>query len=120
MAIGRILNSVEDTLIRGAASGAKAVHRKAPLFKDVDKNVSNLWIGKKEGLGMKIGATAAVGGAIAYTHASQPYKDPRVGQTDYTGIAPIMDADGVGQTTKAPTLGASGDMVFGMHNGRKG
>lgn len=40
------------------------------------------------------------------------------GQNDFVGTAPIMTGDGVGIRSKAPTLGASGDLVFGLHNRR--
>jgi hypothetical protein len=40
------------------------------------------------------------------------------GQNDFVGEAPIMTGDGVGNRSKAPTLGASGSMVFGLHNKR--
>lgn len=40
------------------------------------------------------------------------------GQNDFVGPAPIMTGDGVGNKSKAPTLGATGSMVFGLHNNR--
>lgn len=44
----------------------------------------------------------------------------KVGTVSYGGAPSVMSADGVGTSTQAPNLGASGNLVFGLHNGRKG
>lgn len=67
-------------------------------------------------------ATAAAFGAAGVWGAAtyQPTKskaEMQMSQSDYVGQAPVLGYDGVGN---APSLGASGSMVFGLHNMRKG
>lgn len=120
------------------------------LFSDVRKidgenrRLSNLYTGKKLN-GKLIGGVAAGAGLMAVggpsgltgSQAATPDKMSDIQnifdlngimatKSDGTveqGMNASLAADGtsgVAQTTNAPTLGASGQMVFGMHNTRKG
>lgn len=115
-AVPRVIgNATVDALVWG---GKKMV-------KDTTPNIGNLWTGKKESkFGIAVAATA-VAGYSGWQGMKQTTLAPKLGQVSYSGTAPIMDADGVSSTpqaplTNAPTLGASGQMVFGLHNARKG
>lgn len=88
--------------------------------RDTTPSMGNLWTGKKESA-LGVGAAWGIaGGYTAYNVIKENQINPRVGTVSYTGTAPAMDYDGVGSTTNAPTLNASGSMVFGLHNSRKG
>lgn len=68
---------------------------------------------------------AYVGGAAMFGNQSGPFqgistRGQKLGEVSYGGTPAVMDADGVGSKTKAPTLGATGDLVLGLHNSRKG
>lgn len=83
----------------------------------VDKNIFNGYTGLKTN-GIATAGAFAVAGAWGLS-TFEPVKDKKMManvQADYVGKAPVQNYDGVG----APTLGASGDMVFGLHNMRKG
>lgn len=107
--IGKALTS--DISKRGAKTGYGMV-KKDPL----GKNFSNAYTGFQEGPTLVLG-TAAVTGTYAW---AGDWKARRItdqtGEVSYTGTAPIHNYDGV---SSAPTLGAQGSMVFGMHQGRK-
>lgn len=80
------------------------------------KNFGNAFTGFQEG-GTMIAASAIGGTAYATAGSYYAVRMPeKAGETSYTGTAPIHNYDGV---SNAPTLGASGDMVFGMHQGRR-
>lgn len=88
------------------------------LVKKVDKNLFNGFTGLKT---TGFATAAAFGAAGIWGKATyEPAKDKKLMesvQADYIGQAPVQNYDGVGN---APTLGASGSMVFGLHNSRKG
>lgn len=90
------------------------------VVKKTDANIFNGYTGLKT-TGF---ATAGAFGA-AYLWGTATYepvaakKGMESVQTDYVGQAPVQNYDGVGNGT-APTLGASGNMVFGLHNSRRG
>lgn len=96
---------------------------KTRLFKEAEE--ANLYNGYT-GLKTTHLATAAVGG-IAGTYALATSHPGVVGYNrqkqaadmnkHYVGSTPAQQADGV---MNAPTLGASGDMVFGLNNMRRG
>jgi hypothetical protein len=122
-AVSHQLGKPTDIAADGVVKASKFIGKK--MVKDTDPGIANLWTGKRES-GAAI-AVAAVGfGAWAgYGTMKQTALAPRLGQVSYGGTAPIMDADGVATTpqaplSNAPTLGANGQMVFGLHNARKG
>jgi len=101
------------------------------------KNFSNLYTGKKVRAlpilaigGVAAGASAGVGGNPAtgddgFMGSGTGLLDvkrmttPRMGTME-SGELPTFLADGGSKSGTSNTLGASGDMVFGMHNRRKG
>ncbi|MDK2600729.1 hypothetical protein QO179_24855 [Bacillus stercoris] len=103
-----------DYAAKGTIAGAKK------MVKDTKPGIANLWTGKREsGVGIAAAWTVAAGYG-GYQTLKQTTLAPRTGEVSYGGTAPIMNAEGVGSTTQAPTLGANGNMVFGLHNARKG
>lgn len=121
-AIDEGLNLVDKGLVRGgkairADRAAKAVAKTAVRKDKHGQNFGNGYTGFQEGGGM-IGAAAVGGGLYAWGGSNyQIHMPEKAGETSYTGTAEIHNYDGV---SSAPTLGASGDMVLGMHKGRKG
>lgn len=132
---GKAFGGGASLLADGVMDGASLLHKgigkipgvgRATRFtKDTDPGIANLWTGKREG-GGAVMAAAAIGGAYGFgSYHNQTTLAPKVGITTYGGTAPIMNADGVSNTpqaplSNAPTLGAGGNMVFGLHNARKG
>lgn len=118
------LDKVIDKSIDGVVHTAKNASnwKGGKLLKKTDPSFSNAYTGYREGAGLIIGASV-VGGAYGMTDYKMKTEFvPKTGEIAYNGAPPIMDAEGVGTTpnSQAPTLGASGSMVFGMHNARKG
>lgn len=129
---GRLLKAMKsDKKIKNTAS-------EVFLKKDKDgKNFANLYTGKKvRGLpmlaigGAGVAVTAGVGGNAATGDEGflgsgtglmevRRMTTPRMGTME-SGELPTFLADGGSKNTTSNTLGASGDMVFGMHNRRKG
>lgn len=111
--------------VLGNATADAAIGTGKKMVRDTDPSIANLWTGKREsGFGIGVAAVGAIGYA-GYQSMQQTALAPRVGTVSYGGAAPIMDADGVSSTpqaplSNAPTLGANGNMVFGLHNARKG
>lgn len=89
------------------------------LTKDEERKFTNFYTGKGiSGLG-KV-AFPVAGAAIGYgMFVDKTAFGPKPGAVNYTGEPEVMAADGVANT-QAPTLGATGNMVFGLHNARKG
>jgi hypothetical protein len=116
-------NAAADGLIKGTKVLGKS------MVKDTTPGIANLWTGKRESK-LAIGVAGAGVAAYAGVYGYGAFKldtnfQPKVGTVSYGGTAPIMDADGVSTTpqaplSNAPTLGANGNMVFGLHNARKG
>lgn len=89
------------------------------LVKETDPTFLNAYTGlapTKAATGL---FTAGAAGYGAYSTIKGEYRG-RIenGQHDYLGQAPIMTGDGVGNKSNAPTLGANGSLVFGLHNQR--
>jgi hypothetical protein len=104
---------------------AKGYNKVMPMTKKTTPGAANLWTGRREGRGAIAGAVA-IGGAYGWgNYTLNTEMAPKLGTVSYGGTAPVMNADGVGTTpqaplSNAPTLGAGGQMVFGLHNARKG
>ena len=113
---GRFLMNSTGDAARGVLKG---------MTKKTDPHFLNLYTGRREsGLGIAVASTAALGYA-GYETMKQTTLAPKLGTVSYGGTSPVMDADGVGSTpqvplTNAPTLGANGQMVFGLHQARRG
>lgn len=90
------------------------------MVRDTEPGISNLWTGKRESGNAIIAATIGAAGYTGYSAMKGTVLAPKQGTVTYGGTAPIMDADGVSSTSQAPTLGANGNMVFGLYNARKG
>lgn len=112
----------------GKAAGWAA---KKTLVKKVDPSLSNGYTGyKMSAFGNHATGWGAMGVAVAggamMGHGSMPglegvqTRANKVGEVSYGGHPAVMDADGMGSPSQAPSLGASGSLVFGLHNGRKG
>ena len=132
---GRALNSGAELLVDGVVDVASAIHKgtgKVPglgratrFTKKTNPGIENLWTGRREGGGAIIAAAGIGAGYAGWQSLQQTTLAPKLGITSYGGTAPIMNADGVSNTpqaplSNAPTLGAGGNMVFGLHNARKG
>ena len=106
------------------------------LYKKTDRHFFNGYTGVKAGWGTNVMSGAALVGGAAWFGSGMTSNDPEVikqrenrlepaittarrksVQADYVGSAPVFQADGV---ANAPSLGATGSMVFGLHNMRKG
>lgn len=125
------VGTVNRTIGKGVSKGTDFVADKvvAPaaksMVKDTTPGIANLWTGKREsgvGIAAAFGVAAIYGG---YSGMKQTTLAPKTGEVSYGGTAPVMNADGVSTTPQAPlsgapTLGANGQMVFGLHNARKG
>lgn len=97
----------------------------APGIGMVKPHTSNLYTGLEMKRGLAVGLTA---GLVAWGVGSA-YFDGKVNQgrdaalrnTEDVGSLNRMGADAVGNVSGGKrNLGATGDMVFGMHNSRKG
>jgi hypothetical protein len=101
-----------DATIKGAKLTGKVMTKK------VNPSMMNLYTGrdlsKTAAFSLPVaGAAIGVGGYMVSTAGPKP------GTVSYGSEAPVFAADGVANTN-APTLNASGNMVFGLHNARKG
>lgn len=121
--IGSKISQGVDKAAGATANGIKRTG--GAMVKDTTPGIANLWTGKRESkvaIGAAFGVAAVYG---TYDGMKQTALAPKVGQVSYGGTAPIMNADGVSTTPQAPmanapTLGANGQMVFGLHQARKG
>lgn len=114
--VGNVLGDVSFSAGKGAAK-----YMKNNTLKDTrhGRRADNLFTGKK----LTGQATAAIGtvglGVGLYSTANSEIKASsprRVGSVE-VGAAPMMEADG---SSNLSNLNATGDMVFGMHNSRRG
>lgn len=107
-----------DKTVNGAVRTSKIASRVA--FNKTEKTIFNGYTGLKTGGFATAGAfgAATLWGTATYEPVAAK-KGMEAVQTDYVGQAPVQNYDGVGNGT-APTLGASGNMVFGLHNSRRG
>lgn len=100
------------------------------VVKKVEPGFDNAYTGYKmksaphllvAGAGVAYAAGAyAFGSGETKTFENISTRAQKIGEVSYGGQPDVMDADGVGSKTQAPTLGASGDLVFGLHNNRRG
>lgn len=97
----------------------------APGIGMVKPHRSNLYTGLEMKKGVAMGLTA---GVLAWGVGSSIFKgtvnvgrDAAMANTEDVGTMGRTGADAVGNATGGQrNLGATGDMVFGMHNSRKG
>lgn len=106
-----------EGLVDTVQSTAKFVGKHA--FKKEDKTFWNAYTGLKETNALK---TAAWAGTAAWGIGSYTYKsntlDKSQGNVTYANEPAATTYDYVASSSNS--LGASGSMVFGLHNGRKG
>jgi hypothetical protein len=82
------------------------------------KKMSNHW--SLYTAGIAVGAAAY--GVNEWKRAAELPKLKKGAQFDvgYIGRPDVMEADGVGSAPAPRNLNATGDIVFGLHNGRRG
>jgi hypothetical protein len=111
----------EKYLGRMAQQGKKF----APGFHPVKPHRTNLYTGLEMNRGLAIGITAGalawgIGSSIASSEVNKG-KNAALSNTEDVGSLGRMSGDAVGNVVGGRrNLGATGDMVFGMHNSRKG
>jgi len=127
--VGRQIKQTVKSPTNGVAStlGAAALTKGTKsMVTKTDPAFHNLWTGYREGPGA-IGLATV--GALGYGYVQsekQTRLAPKLGEVSYGGVPAVMNADGVSTANQtpmgagAPTLGATGNMVFGLHNARKG
>lgn len=113
----RLVGNMAADATVGAVKGANKV---MPFTSKTKQNIGNFYTGRTEGPGMIAGAAVLGVGYSAFQTEKQTTFSHKLGQSSYVGAAPALNSDGVGQVSNAPTLGASGGTVFGLHNARKG
>lgn len=111
-----INRAVEDGIGRAAVGIGKGA--KKAFTHDSEKALWNGYTGVREsGLAAGVAWTGAAG-YLAYSGLKA--KDAQVtGPISYERQAPIMGGDGM-SNSNAPTLGASGSLVFGLNSMRRG
>jgi hypothetical protein len=113
--IGSAIEDVNHLVERGLGKTVRGL--KSGLTRETPATFYNGYTGlaptKKATLGA-FGVAAAYGGITSLKAKGTPV----AGQTEY-GEAPIMTADGMG-ASRAPNLGASGSLVFGLNSMRRG
>lgn len=126
--------TINPTIDKGIDSTVNAFRPRNPdggngltqglLNKGQDKNFTNAYTGFKPSTTATVGGTAGFGayGMIQGNRQSAKAAQTGFDQMGYRNGAPIMSGDGVARNGKsqAPTLGATGDMVFDMHKNRTG
>lgn len=117
-AIGGVAEVIGGKILGNATYYAGKGLKKG-LTKNVDKEFKNFYTGieMRKGSGW---ALAAGGIGVGYAGYAVSTTAPKPGTVSYGGEAPVFAGDGISSTTNAPTLNASGNMVFGLHNARKG
>lgn len=113
----KMINEALGVNIPGVKDSAKAIAKTAVKKDKHGQNFGNGYTGYTEGGGMIAAAAVGSGLYAGFGSAYQIAAPEKPGEVSYTGTAEIHNYDGV---SSAPTLGASGDMVLGMHKGRKG
>lgn len=119
-----------DAAATGIAKTAQVSHRAGAktgdflvgsMIKETAPKLENAYLGLKPSAW---GNTVLVGGAAVYGTLGtlKAMHDGQVSQGDlnYQGAPPIMAGDGIQNTSKAPTLGANGSLVFGLNAMRRG
>lgn len=115
------------------ARGARAVGR--AFVKRTTPSLENAFLGVTEGWAMKVAAPALVFGYAAMPWIKGEkfgyYGPQNYSKMEYIGEPPMLAAEGMvnntldtkninQRATNAPTLGATGSLVFGLHQMRKG
>ena len=112
---------IDSILTEPAVEAAGAIGRLAKKgFTKTDQAFWNGYTGYQENA---LGVAAFSAGAGLYAAGSSAMKikrEDKIGEVSYTGTAPNLSYDGVGSRSQAPTLGASGSLVFGLNNMRRG
>ena len=90
------------------------------MVKKTDPGIQNLWTGYRESKTAIVAGGLAASGYIGYSTFKQTEMAPKPGVVSYSGTAPNQIVDGGATQGQAPTLGANGNMVFGLHQARKG
>lgn len=115
---------------QGVVAGSKKIATSSVIDRkgkdgNVQKTIGNLWTGKKINpvhLGLAGGAYLA--GDAMLSGSQMNYQKPlelaTMNNYQQQGAAEIMNYDGVAQQRAPQNLNATGDIVFGLHNGRKG
>jgi hypothetical protein len=106
-------NFASDQVSKVADFGMKG------LIKETPPTFLNAYTGlgpTKAATGLFVAGAAAYGtyATLKGEHNSKAMNAPN----EFVGPAPIMSGDGVGNKSNAPTLGANGSLVFGLHNRR--
>lgn len=107
-----------DSTIKGAKKSGKFVARNA--LTKTDENWTNLYTGYKPSTAATV---AGAGIATAYGFADYGIRSNMIDKSQndmtYVGQAPATTYDQVGNS-KAPTLGASGDLTLALSKQRRG
>jgi hypothetical protein len=125
-----ILGDIGKSLGRGVLKGreytSKGINKGLDkvadgLVKEIKPTIANAYLGlgpTKAATGLFIAGAAIYGTGKGF----KAYHDmkPQNGDITYSGPPPIFAGDGIQNTTKAPTLGASGNLVFGLNAQRRG
>jgi hypothetical protein len=112
------LDYIADKAADGTVKGAKLTGKL--LTKKTDPSLMNFYTGRDLSAFSKV-AMPVAGAAVGYgMFVKNTAFAPKPGTVSYGSEAPVFAADGVSNTTNAPTLNATGNMVFGLHNARKG
>lgn len=113
------IKAYADPAAKGIVEGGIGLGKS--MVTKTDKAFWNAYTGLKASPLATGTAWAAAGAYGVWGSQYQINTAPKLGDNvEYMGDAPIHGYDGVSRRTGAPTLGASGDMVFGMHNSRRG
>lgn len=120
---------IGDKLVSAEAKAGKALAKATFKKSEEGARFSNMYTGlemRKASSALVLGG-AAIYGASTYEFGSGQMAGlegitglSKPGEVSYGGTPGVFDADGVATKSKAPTLGASGDLVLGLHNNRKG
>lgn len=89
------------------------------LIKETPATFANAYTGMAP---TKLATGLFAAGAAAYAWGGSMKAEVRSkaeqSRHEFVGTAPVLTGDGVGNKSSAPTLGASGNLVFGLHNRR--
>lgn len=119
--VTKVNKTIDKGIDKVAGVGAKGVVGVGKgMTRKTDPGIANLWTGRRESGGAVLAAGVVGAGYAGYQGMKQTTLAPKTGEVSYGGTAPIMNADGVSSTSQAPTLGASGTTVFGLHSARRG
>lgn len=117
--IDKAIDSTVGEYVSGVADLAKPVAKTVgkSMYKKVDKSIWNGYTGIQES---NIAKVTAFGAAGAYVSMAGSYKANTVDKSGNLYDVDNSPTSAAYSKTNAPNLGASGNLVFGLHNGRKG